>query len=327
MIPPLNHRARWLWLALPLLALVIVLAASGADASDDATPSKIYMPLVRVEPLPPQFDFTALVDLGDLTITDIANAGDERLFVATREGVVHIVYPNGSVAPEPFMDVRHLVQLGADGNENDFEQGFLGLVFHPDYPTNPYIYFAHTTPRTMTVTRVAVSPTNPNKVNNQTLQPLLFERKPDKDENGTPSAVHNAGDLTFGPDGYLYIPIGDGGPDPYDPWGVPGDPNNHAQRRDTLFGSILRIDVNPTRGIAADCGISGRYSIPRDNPWLGDDGCDELWAKGLRNPWRIAIDPLNGDMYMGDVGEWQREEVNYWPVSYTHLTLPTSDLV
>ena len=313
MIPPSNHRTRWLGLALPLLALVIVLAASGAGATDDATPSKIYMPLVRVEPLPPQFDFTALVDLGDLTITDIANAGDDRLFVATREGIVHIVYPDGSVAAEPFMDVRHLVQLGADGNENDFEQGFLGLAFHPDYPTNPYIYFAHTTPRTMTVTRVAVSATNPNKVNNQTFQPLLFERKPDKDENGTPSAVHNAGDLTFGPDGYLYIPIGDGGPDPYDPWGVPGDPNNHAQRRDTLFGSILRIDVDPTRGIAVDCGISGRYSIPRDNPWLGDDGCDELWAKGLRNPWRIAIDPLNGDMYMGDVGEWEREEVNYWP--------------
>ena len=81
---------RRLWLALPLLALVIIVAASGADASDDATPSRAYMPFVRVEPLPPQFDFTPLVDLGSLTITDIANAGDERLFVATREGVVHI---------------------------------------------------------------------------------------------------------------------------------------------------------------------------------------------------------------------------------------------
>jgi glucose/arabinose dehydrogenase len=305
--------ARRLWLALPLLVLVVVLAASGAGATDDATPSKIYMPLVRVEPGPPQFEFTALADLGDLTITDIANAGDERLFVATREGVVHIVYANGSVAAEPFMDARHLVQLGADGNENDFEQGFLGLAFHPDYPANPYVYFAHTTPRTLTVTRAAVSPTNPNKINPQTFQPVLFERKPDKDAAGNLSAVHNGGDLAFGPDGYLYIPIGDGGPDPYDPWGVPGDPNNFAQRRDTIFGSVLRIDVNPTRGLVADCGIAGRYSIPRDNPWLGDDGCDELWMKGLRNPWRMAIDPLNGDLYLGDVGEWQREEVNYWP--------------
>ena len=108
MIPPSNHRTRWLGLALPLLALVIVLAASGAGATDDATPSKIYMPLVRVEPLPPQFDFTALVDLGDLTITDIANAGDDRLFVATREGIVHIVYPDGSAAAEPFLSLIHI---------------------------------------------------------------------------------------------------------------------------------------------------------------------------------------------------------------------------
>ena len=164
---------RRLWLALPLLALVIIVAASGADASDDATPSRAYMPFVRVEPLPPQFDFTPLVDLGSLTITDIANAGDERLFVATREGVVHIVYPNGTVLPEPFMDVRHLVQLGGDGNENDFEQGFLGLAFHPDYPANPNIYFAHTTPRTFTVTRAAVSANNPNKVNTQTFLSLI----------------------------------------------------------------------------------------------------------------------------------------------------------
>lgn len=305
--------ARRLWLALSLLALVIIVAASGANATDDATPSKIYMPLVRVEPGPPQFEFTPLVDLGDLTITDIASAGDERLFVATREGIVRIVYPDGRVAAEPFMNVRHLVQLGADGNQNDFEQGFLGLAFHPDYPANPNLYFAHTTPRTVTLTRATVSATDPNKVNPQSFQPLLLEYKPEKDENGNLSAVHNAGDLTFGPDGYLYIPFGDGGPDPYDPWGVPGDPNNHAQRRDTLFGSVLRIDVNPTRGAPADCDIAGRYSIPRDNPWMGDDGCDELWMKGLRNPWRIAIDSLNGDMYLADVGEWQREEINYWP--------------
>ena len=218
--------SRRLWLALPLLALVVILAASGAGASDDATPSKIYMPLVRVEPGPPQLEFTALADLGNLTITDIASAGDDRLFVATREGKVHIVYTNGTVAPQLFMDATHLVQLGADGAENDFEQGFLGLAFHPNYPATPYIYFAHTTPRTLTVTRVAVSATNPNQVNPQTFAPLLFETKPKKDAAGNLSAVHNAGDLAFGPDGYLYIPTGDGGPDPYDPWGVPGDPNN-----------------------------------------------------------------------------------------------------
>src|SRR5690606_11839326 len=81
----------------------------------------------------------------------------------------------------------------------------------------------------------------------------------------------------------------------------------------TLLGSILRIDPDPSRGLPQDCGFSGMYSIPPDNPWLGDDGCDEIWAIGLRNPWRIAIDPLNGDFYIADVGEWLREEVNYVP--------------
>lgn len=306
-------RRLWPVLVLALLALVIASAAPGARASREAT-NRVFMPIVRV-PRPPQFEFTAVADLGTLTITDIANAGDERLFVASRDGKVYIVYPDGTVAPELFMDATHLVQLTSDGSQNDFEQGFLGMAFHPNYPATPYIFFAHTTPRTVTVTRVNVSANNPNKVNPQTFVPLLFERKPDKDSAGNLSAVHNAGDLAFGPDGYLYIPIGDGGPDPYDPWGVPGDPNNHSQRFDTLFGSILRIDVDPTRGAPADCGLNNRYSIPRDNPWMGDDGCDELWAKGLRNPWRISIDPLNGDMYIADVGEWHREEVNYWPRS------------
>ena len=311
--PSSSARRLWPVLILGLLAVVVLLATPGARAAREAAgSSKIFMPLVRV-PTPPTFEVSPLVDLGDITITDIANAGDERLFAADREGRVYIVYPNGSVAPDPFMDARHLVQLGGDGNENDFEQGLLGLAFHPNYPATPYIYFAHTTPRTITVSRVTLSATNPNKVDPTTFTPLIFERKPDKDSAGNLSAVHNAGDLAFGPDGYLYIPIGDGGPDPYDPWGVPGDPNNHSQRFDTIFGSILRIDVDPTRGAAADCGIKGRYSIPRDNPWMGDAGCDELWAKGLRNPWRISFDKLNGDLYIADVGEWHREEVNYWP--------------
>ena len=316
MVASMSPVARRLWLALPFLALVVLLAGTGASAArEDTATHKAYMPLVRVPPPPPEFQFTPLVNLGNLTITDIANAGDQRLFAATRDGQVYIVYPDGSVAPELFMDATHLVQLGADGAGNDFEQGFLGMAFHPDFPTVPYIYFAHTTPRTVTVTRVALSATNPNKVDPKTFVPLMWRTKPPKDNAGNLSAVHNAGDLAFGPDGYLYIPIGDGGPDPYDPWGVPGDPNNHSQRLDTIFGKILRIDVDPNRGAPADCGVKGRYSIPRDNPYVGGAGCDEIWAIGLRNPWRMSIDPQTGDLYIGDVGEWKREEVNYLPRS------------
>jgi len=118
--------------------------------------------------------------------------------------------------------------------------------------------------------------------------------------------------MAFGADGYLYIGLGDGGPDPFDPNGVPGDPFNHGQRRDVLWGKILRIDPDPARGLAADCG-NGFYSIPPDNPFLGDNGCDEIWATGLRNPWRFSFDRLNGDLYIGDVGEWIAEEINYQP--------------
>ncbi len=302
-----------LWLVLPLLALFAALGPGGAVADTPATGNNIYLPFA-VRPPDPQLEFVPFATgLGNKTITDIANAGDERLFVTGRAGEVWIVFPNGAVAPELFFDATNLVQLGADGPENDFEQGFLGLAFHPDYPATPYFYFAYTTPRTVAVARARVSATNPNKVEHGSTSILLSIRKPEKDAEGNLSAVHNAGDLAFGPDGYLYIPIGDGGPDPYDPWGVPGDPNNHSQRRDTLFGSILRIDVNARNGQPQDCGLNNLYTIPPGNPWTGDDGCDEIWAKGLRNPWRIAIDPLNGDMYIADVGEWLREEISFHP--------------
>ncbi len=127
-----------------------------------------------------------------------------------------------------------------------------------------------------------------------------------------PSPVHNAGDLTFGPDGYLYIPLGDGGPDPYVATNVPGDPLNNAQRRDTMLGSILRIDVDENGLTGADCGESG-YTIPPGNPFTNVNGCDEIWATGLRNPWRIDFDPANGALYVADVGEWRREEINVLP--------------
>jgi glucose/arabinose dehydrogenase len=138
---------------------------------------------------------------------------------------------------------------------------------------------------------------------------LFFDIPKPLNNDSTPSKVHNGGSMHFGPDGYLYISTGDGGPDPWVGSGQPGDPNNNSQRRDVLLGKILRINVN---GDDADCGV-GNYSIPPDNPYAGNTPglCNEIWARGLRNPWRMSFDRETGELFIGDVGEWQYEEVNY----------------
>lgn len=294
---------RWLLLALPLLFLVAGLAVERGTAAPNA--GALYLPYVGI-PWTPQIDLEPFVVIPEnKTITAIAHAGDERLFVGNREGKVWVVYPDGTIPATPFLDVTDKVQ-----HEINFEQGFLGLAFHPDYPATPYFYFAYTSPSNIEVARGTVSAANPDQADPKSIVGMITVHKPQG--GGGPSPVHNAGDLAFGPDGYLYIPLGDGGPDPYDVSYLPGDPNNNSQRRDTLLGSILRVDPDPDRGLDPDCG-GNYYSIPGDNPWLGDAGCDEIWLKGLRNPWRISIDPLTGDFYMADVGEWLREEVNYYP--------------
>lgn len=311
-----NKIWRWLWLALPLLGVTLMLIGGrGAGATEGDSPivaenaHLIYVPYVGRTMLPPIIELVPFTyGFDNITITDITHAGDDRLFVAIREGKIWIVYPDGQILPTPFLDIKNRIRY-----QENFEQGLLGVAFHPDYPATPYYYIAYTTSYHLEVARGVVNPATPNVADPNGLQVFISIPKPMG--SGGPSPVHNAGDLAFGLDGYLYIPLGDGGPDPFDPKGVPGDPYNHSQRRETLLGSILRIDPDPNRGLPQDCGLTNLYSIPRDNPYLNDNGCDEVWAYGLRNPWRIAIDPLNGDFYISDVGEWLREEVNYVPAN------------
>lgn len=312
----LNRIGRWLWLALPIVGVTLLLiGGNGAGAADDASPAvaentqRVFMPHVSTTTLPPQIQLVPFTfGFDNITITDITHAGDERLFVAIREGKIWIVNPNGQILTTPFLDIKDRVRY-----QDNFEQGLLGVAFHPDFPRTPYYYIAYTSKNNLEVARGVVSPSSPNVADPNELKNFISIPKPMGP--GGPSPVHNAGDLAFGPDGYLYIPLGDGGPDPYDTIGVPGDPYNHSQRRRTLFGAILRVDPNPDRGLPPECGVANLYSIPRDNPYLNDNGCDEIWVYGLRNPWRIAIDPLNGDFYIADVGEWRREEVNYLPAN------------
>lgn len=228
---------------------------------------------------------------GDLfRLTSVVNAGDDRLFLTQQGGLIHI-YKAGALLPEPFLDLRSRVSTGG-------ELGLLSLAFHPRYQEgaeNGLLFVAYTDPEmSLVVARYRVS-ADPDKADPASGEVLL--RIPKKYQE------HNGGQLQFGPDGYLYVSVGDGGSEGH----VGGDPECVAQQGDTHFGKMLRLDV--------DRSSAGRpYAIPPDNPFLGrTDMPEEVWALGLRNPWRFSFDRLTGDLYIGDVGEDQREEIDFEP--------------
>ena len=205
--------------------------------------------------------------------------GSGRLFVVEQQGRILIV--GGGV----FLDISSLVD--STGNE----QGLLGLAFHPDFANNGYFYVNYThdpsgiNPDVTRVSRFEVSVGDPNSADSSSESMILeFEQ---------PASNHNGGDLHFGPAGYLYIATGDGGGSE--------DPNAQGQSLNTLLGKILRIDID----------TGSPYGIPPDNPFVGDGAAlDEIWAYGLRNPWRFSFDRLNGDLFIGDVGQGAREEID-----------------
>ncbi len=211
----------------------------------------------------------------------ITNAGDgsNRLFVVERAGRVKIV-ENGSTLPELFLDINDKVSTTS-------ERGLLGLTFHPDYPGQPYIYIHYSDlDGDSQISRFSVNLAEPNVVDTSTEATILLI--------GQPAGNHNGGTLLFGPDGYLYIGMGDGGP------------SDRAQNPQTLLGKMLRIDV--------DNGLP--YTIPSTNPFVNDGSTlNEIWALGLRNPFRWSFDRLTGDLWIGDVGQSSWEEFNFQPAS------------
>ena len=217
---------------------------------------------------------------------DIANAGDERLFVVEKNGTIQVVSENGELLPGNFLDIRDRVL------EAESEQGLLGLAFHPQFPDSAYFYVNYTgAGRGTRISRFTVDGDNPNHSDSTTELVILTIDQPFEN--------HNAGDLEFGADGYLYIPMGDGG--------AAGDPRNSGQDPKSLLGKIVRIDVdNPSEG--------RNYGIPEDNPFVGDTTfLDEIWASGLRNPFRFSFDRETQDIWIGDVGQQSREELDYLP--------------
>ena len=206
-----------------------------------------------------------------------------RLFIIEKTGYLRIVTITGGVyilLLTPFLDIDTLV--GSSGNE----QGLLGLAFHPNYATNGYFYLNYTDNTGATViARYQVSAGDPNLANPASAQILLTIAQP--------FSNHNGGEVQFGPDGYLYIGMGDGGSG--------GDPGDRAQNPAVLLGKMLRIDVNS----------GSPYAIPPSNPFVGPGNpLDEIWALGVRNPWRFSFDRLTGDLWMADVGQDNWEEIN-----------------
>ena len=218
----------------------------------------------------------------------LINAGDERVFVICQDGFLRIIRPDGMVEPIPFLDISDRVESIYNAH------GFLGAVFHPNYATNGYFYVNYiNNDENSVISRFSVDPVDPDLADPTSEEILLIVEQPYR--------VHKAGDMHFGPDGYLYFPLGDGG---VVTDGEPGDPDNRAQNPQTYLGKMLRIDVD---GVLP-------YEIPTTNPFYGaTDTLNEIWAIGLRNPWRFSFDKLTGDMWLPDVGHDLWEEINFEP--------------
>jgi quinoprotein glucose dehydrogenase len=219
-----------------------------------------------------------------------AGDGSGRLFVCTQQGIIS-VFPNRQDVTEDqvqtFLDIDDRVVY----KDNENEEGLLGMAFHPKYAENGEFFLYYTTtdaPHTSVISRFRVSKDDPNRADPASEEEIL--RIPQ------PYWNHNGGTIVFGPDGFLYIGLGDGG--------AANDPHGHGQNLKTLLGSILRVDVD-----RKDTGLS--YAIPKDNPFAGrQDARGEIWAYGLRNVWRMEFDPQTKALWAADVGQNLWEEID-----------------
>jgi len=222
--------------------------------------------------------------------TSVTHAGDgsHRLFITEQQGTVRMV-ANGVMAPAPFLDITP--QVGCCG-----EQGLLSIAFHPDFAINGLMYVYYTDKNgDAVIARFHAAPDGDYA--DVASEQLVLKIK-------EPTPIHNGGQLQFGPDGYLYIGTGDGGSFSKGGDGSGNDTENHAQRLDTLLGKILRIDVD----------YNHPYAIPPSNPYMEKSGTrKEIWASGLKNPWRFSFDRVTGDLYIADVGRDRWEEIDFQP--------------
>ena len=267
-----------------LLALSTVLLECGGSSSSPA-PAAPAPPAGPPPPSGPLVLTLSPVLSGLNSPVDLQNAADGsgRLFVVEQQGQIRIV-SNNSLVPTPFLDITSLVDFGG-------EKGLLGLAFHPAYSQNRrfFVNYDRVVSGQMqtVIAEFQTSASNPNQADPNS-QRILFTVN-------QPFPNHKGGQLAFGPDGFLYIGLGDGG--------SAGDPLGNAQNRQVLLGKMLRIDVDHTSP-----GL--QYAIPSDNPFLNGVDRGEVWAYGLRNPWRFSFDVPSGRLFVADVGQDKFEEID-----------------
>lgn len=275
-----------------LLLITLFIVLTSTAAAQDATPGA---PLVTATPAPlpdgipdpAAYQWTLVTDGFDSPVGVVsAHDGTGRLFAWEQSGKIWVI-ENGEVGFDPFLDIGDLIPASVfQGGYT--EQGLLGLVFHPQYEDNGVFIIHYSDVRgNTTLARYKVS-SEPNRADPVSGSVFFTVNQPYPD--------HNGGQIAFGPDGYLYIGLGDGG--------NPDDPLRNGQNKEVLLGKILRLDVNATP-----------YKVPQDNPFVNEAGAKpEIWAYGLRNPWRFSFDRETGDMFIGDVGQWAWEEVDVLPL-------------
>ena len=268
---------RFAALTLPIAASLLLAVAIGVAAQEEGPPLSFGLEPVVGGLERPVF----LAEPDD---------GSGRLFVVEQPGRIRTVV-DGVVAPDPFLDITDRVESGG-------EQGLLSVAFHPEFAENGQFFVGYTSQAgegagDNTVSRFTVSEDDPSRADPASEEVLLAI--------ADPYPNHNGGLLLFGPDGMLYVGLGDGG--------ASGDPEGNAQDTGTLLGDILRLDVD---GVEGDL----PYAIPDDNPYAdGNGGRPEIWASGLRNPWRFSFDRETGDLWIADVGQNWIEEVNLQPAT------------
>lgn len=260
------------------LATIIALAVWGLTKSDPETSNTNNSAVVEKTSGP---FTTTLIAKGLESPTGIVAMpipGDDRLFVTERPGFITTINKNGGEEPKPFMDITGKVK------DNNSEMGLLGLAFHPEFAENGSFFVNYTDKEDNTI--IARYQVDAQGQADPLTEKILLKIK-------QPYENHNGGAVVFGPDGFLYVAMGDGGSG--------GDPQNRAQNKNELLGKILRLDVDS----------GDPYANPASNPFVNQTGVKpEIWAWGLRNPWRISFDKQTGDLYIADVGQNKLEEVN-----------------